>query len=117
MNDFVTFLEEIKKRRGIKNDLQLGKFLGISQSNVYKIMDGRGVPGDETCIRIANAVGCDPGYVLMLARKAANKSPNAIAVWDRLLKSLPKQVFFYILAGGWSMVSGVTAAVSHCILC
>lgn len=115
MNDFVNFLEEVKKKNNLRFDTDLAKLLGISKGNLHRLMKGRGVPSNELCIQIASAVGCEPAYVLALAHKTAAKSPVELSAWDRLVRSLVKteSVFFYVLAGGWSMASGVTAAVSH----
>jgi transcriptional regulator with XRE-family HTH domain len=105
MNDFVVFLEEVKKKHNLRFDSDLAEFLGLSKKNIGRLMQGRGIPSDETCVKIALAIGEDPLRVIGIARKTAAADQMTGMVWDRLLKTLP--VFFYV-AGGWSMAKGVT---------
>lgn len=112
MNDFAAFLIEVKKKNNLRFDADLARFLDLSPPYIYKLLEGRGVPSEETCVKIAIRTGENPLRVLGLARKAATASPMVEAAWDSLLKSLSKQVFFWTISG-WSMVKGVTAAVLH----
>lgn len=98
MENFVDLLEEVKRKQGLKNTLELGKFLGISQAHIYKIVDGRGVPGDENCVRIAEVTGYDPSYVIALAHKSASKRQEVTAAWDEILRCLSKGITGFFVA-------------------
>lgn len=92
MNEFSALFEKIKKQNNIPSDLQLAKFLGMSQNMVHRIMKGISFPGDETCVQIARVTGYDPAYVLALAHKCAAKQKDVTKEWDRILKLVPKGV-------------------------
>lgn len=97
MNDFVKFIEEVKKKFDIPNDLQLSAFLGISTNMTYRMARGLSIPGDENCIQIAKVTGYDPAYVLALAHKCSSKSQDVTKVWNQILKKLSPVALAIIL--------------------
>jgi hypothetical protein len=90
MNEFAKFLEEVKEKFEIRNDLQLSAFLGISTNMTYRMVRGLSIPGDENCIQIARVTGYDPAYIIALAHKSAAKRKDVTKEWDRILKLVPK---------------------------
>ena len=87
MNDLVRYLEGAKAKVGIKTNNEMARRIGLTSPGFFAIMQGRVVPSDDTCIKIAEVAGDDAERVLLLARKA--RAPESSKpYWDSILRKV-----------------------------
>lgn len=90
-NRSVAYLQLVKETHNLKNDSLLAEFLGIAQSTISKNMLGLGVMDNETCVKVAIALGIHPTEVIKAAdfdRADRNQKKSA---WEDFEKQYPEQ--------------------------
>lgn len=75
------FLEAVRARHGLTSDYQLSKFLGISRERVSRYRHGRDYLGEETAIKVAEALNLPAAHVLTCVAAERSKSDAARAAW------------------------------------
>lgn len=88
MRTTIDFLNAIKAAHGLTSDYQLAKFLGLTQSSISLSMSGRTYLGDETAIKVAEALKIDPAIVMASVHYERAKKEQEKAVWRGILERL-----------------------------
>lgn len=86
MNEFIQYIHEVMKEKGIKSATELGLLIGKKQSYMSSLMRGNHTPGEDVCIKIAEISGDSPEKVLLMAHTAYAK--EAKPYWENLLKKV-----------------------------
>ena len=83
----VDFLDDMKRRYGIRSDYALSKSSGISQANISRYRNG-GTFDDEVAIKVAEILELDPGYVLACIQAERSKRPQVRDAWEKIARGL-----------------------------
>ncbi|MBI4847544.1 MAG: helix-turn-helix domain-containing protein [Nitrospirae bacterium] len=108
MTEFATYVEGIKVKLGIKSDRELALKLGIAPPSLCNIVNGHGIPSDDTCLKIAALAGDDPEQVLLLAHKS-KASEKSKPYWDSLLKKVAAMSLLFAIAFPLCMTTTMSA--------
>lgn len=88
MKTTIDFLNAVKTVRELTSDYQLAKFLGVTASSISLSMSGRTYLGDETAIKVADALEIDPAQVIASVHYERAKKAEEKAVWKEILERL-----------------------------
>lgn len=88
MKTTIDFLTAVKTAKGLTSDYQLAKFLGLTQSSISLSMTGRTYLGDESAIKVAEALEIDPAQVIASVHYERAKKAEEKAVWKGILEKL-----------------------------
>lgn len=77
-NEFGLRIRELRKKKGLTQQ-QLAGQVGLDFTYLSKIETGRvGPPSQEKIIALANALGCDPEELLLLAKRVPESLQSVI---------------------------------------
>ena len=82
------YLDEAKRRQGLRSDRQLASCLSVSSSMVAAYRRGQSVPSDPVMVTLAKAAGVDIDLALHerhLWRPEVQRSPDVKAAYERLV--------------------------------
>ena len=82
------FLDEIKKARGVTSDYALAKILDTRHTNISNYRNGRSHFDGLMCIKVADVLGLDPGYVMASIEAERAKSEEVRKVWEKVARVL-----------------------------
>lgn len=85
------YLDEIKIKHDLKSDFALSKMLKVVPSAMANYRKGYIRFGDDTAIRVAEALEIDPAEVMATMNAERTKSPNARETWKRVAQHFAKQ--------------------------
>lgn len=88
MKTTIDFLNAVKAANGFTSDYQLAKFLGVTQQTVSVYMLKKSYLGDETAIKVAEALKIDPAQVIASVHYERAKKAEEKAVWKGILERL-----------------------------
>lgn len=88
MKTTIDFLNAVKAAKNLTSDYQLAKFLGLTQSSISLSMSGRTYLGDESAIKVAEALKIDPAQVIASVHYERAKKEEEKAVWRGILERL-----------------------------
>lgn len=86
MKTTIGFLNDLKSRHGLHSDYGLAKFLGITRSNVSKLMSGQTTLGDENAIKVADSLKIPRPYVLACVHFERAKNDPEKSVWRDIME-------------------------------
>lgn len=101
-------LDAARERLGLPSDYALAKHLGISHQALYKLKTRNGRLRDELAVKVAEALGKDPGLFLLELHAARTECPAA----RQALNAVAARVTTAGLA-----LATVLGHVEQCILC
>ena len=68
-------VKEVAERKGINNPFSLSKESGIAYANCYKIWNGQQTMiGLDTLDRLCDALGCEPGDILVKVPESTRRA-------------------------------------------
>ncbi|MBB3016886.1 helix-turn-helix domain-containing protein [Cupriavidus alkaliphilus] len=77
------YLDAIKAQRGLKTDTELAEILGVKQNAVSQYRNGKRMPDNEACLRIAQALDMsDPMPVIMAADMDRAERAGQRSLWE-----------------------------------
>ena len=83
------YLNAVLERHGLKNDKELALFLGLVASAISHYRTGRRAMDNETCLRIAQALGMDdPMPVIMAADMDRAERAGQHSLWEVFSKRI-----------------------------
>lgn len=88
MKSTIEFLDAVKTAHGLTSDYQLSKFLGVTHQSVSLSMAGKTFLGDETAIKVADALKIDPAIVLAAVHFERAKKAQEKEVWKGIFEKL-----------------------------
>lgn len=88
MKTTIDFLTAVKAAHGLTSDYQLSKFLSVTSQCISLSMSGRTYLGDETAIKVAEALKIDPATVIASVHYERAKKAEEKAVWKGILERL-----------------------------
>lgn len=108
------FMARIRARYNLTSDYQLAKFLGVTRQRIsgYK---GRDITlGDETAIKVAEALELPPAYVLNCMAAERAKRPEVKKAWQRAAAALATaaSVLFFL---GFLPVDGIDSVAAFVV--
>lgn len=110
MLDIDLYLDEAKKKQGIKSDRQLAMHLGLDPSATSPLRRKISLPSDETMVKIAEAAGKNPVIALIELSEARNFDNPAATIYQQMKTALVsgKKIASYgLVAGAMGMGVGV----------
>lgn len=87
MKTTVEFLDALRAQRRL-SDRKAAALLGLSQAAVSRWRTGRDFPGDHQCIKLAQLLALDPGYVMACIHAERARLPDDKAAWQRIAERL-----------------------------
>lgn len=82
----IKYLEEAKKRLGIKSDYALAKNLGLKKQTVSGYTTGTRIMDDYTAARIAKIITINPLEVISAANAEREKDRRRREFWEAITK-------------------------------
>ncbi len=98
----VEYLDEVIRRKRLPSDYALSKLLGVTRQTVSRYRLGITQFDDEVSIRVADALGIEPGLVLIDMHAERTKSPAVRDVWEKVSAGFPALLLQANSAGGVS---------------
>jgi transcriptional regulator with XRE-family HTH domain len=114
MTPSIALAEKVRERTQTKTDYAVAKALGISQSNLAKILEGKRGFGNEACFRAAEILGRDPKDIIAEV-ELHRAGPDKKTFWEKRLPRLLPAVAIWGIAAGvtqFTLVSPAKAAGS-----
>ena len=93
MRPIELYLEEVKKKAGLKTDKELALKLGIKPSSICHIKNGNNTPSEEHC-KILAALAKEPFEKVLLLAQVSKASETSRSSWERILKTAIKAGMF-----------------------
>lgn len=84
----IDFLDAIKSRHQITSDYAVAQLLGLTRQRVSHYRNGRDSLGDETAMKVADALGIDAGYVIACAHAERAQLPELRRTWEGIADRL-----------------------------
>lgn len=78
------YLKLAKIRLEITSDYALAKKLGMTQTGLSYLMNGKNIMGEETALKLAVILKRDPLELLAVANRERAKTPETAAIWGNL---------------------------------
>jgi hypothetical protein len=78
----VKYLEQVKSRHGLKNDLALANHLNWTSGKISQYMTGKRVMDDEACLAIALQLGINPMEVIGAACIDRAEKTGQKSLWE-----------------------------------
>jgi predicted transcriptional regulator len=101
--------EKVRLTTKTQTDYATAKALGISQSNLKQVLDGRRGLGTESCVRAADILRASLDHLLAEVEAERARTPEKKAFWEqRLPRILPA-------LATWGLAAGVNY-ISYCWL-
>lgn len=76
------YLDLLKERESLKNDLALGKYLGWASSTVSQYSTGKRIMDNEACIKLAMALNVEPVQIIMAADIDRANRAGQRSMWE-----------------------------------
>ena len=96
MPSFETYLSDFIGARGLNNDSELARHLGVSPQYVWK-MRHEGRATDDFCLEIARVLKVEPGLVLV-ARDALKETGPVGDAYRRILERVAGASLLFVMA-------------------
>lgn len=101
------YLDAVIERHGLKNDSELAEYLGLVKSAVSHYRTGRRSMDNETCLKIAQALGmADPMPVIMSADMDRAERAGQHSLWEIFSKRIATPTAPASLAALVAVVAG-----------
>lgn len=84
----VEFLDAVMKKHGITSDNKLSAFLGCTRSGISGYRYKKSYLDDEIALRVADALGLDPAYVVACCHAERERNAEVKKVWTNMAKRL-----------------------------
>ena len=81
-------LDRAKTVQKVKSDYKLALCLGIGESSLSAYRNGRGLPDEKTCQKLAVAMGEDPIILMVEMHAQRVKDDDSRAMWSALARRL-----------------------------
>lgn len=81
-------LDRAKTVQKVKSDYKLALCLGIGESSLSAYRNGRGLPDEKTCQKLAFAMGEDPIILMVEMHAQRVKDDDSRAMWSALARRL-----------------------------
>ena len=81
-------LDRAKKVQKVSTDYKLALCLGIGESSLSAYRNGRGLPDEKTCQKLAYAMGEDPINLMIEIHVQRVKDAESKAMWCELFNRL-----------------------------
>lgn len=78
------FLNDIKTAHGLTSDYQLSKLLEIRANRISGYRHGVSLFDEQTCIRVADVLSIDAGYVMACVAAERTNNEAAKKTWQRI---------------------------------
>lgn len=89
MLTFLEYVEKAKENKGLKNNYDIAKLMGINSTSITEFSKERSYPSQETVLRLATLAGVSPEQALIDFNLWKTKDkPNAHAVWQKMAKMI-----------------------------
>lgn len=112
MRPIEKYLEEVKKKAGLRTDRALAEKLGIRPQAIVLIKQGVNTPCDETCKKLAELIGDPPEKVLLLAQ--ISKAPDVTRpAWERIFQAMAFMAVVTVAAAAAPSASNAAARECH----
>ena len=87
MTNTQELLERVRAKTETKTDYAVAKVLGLNQSNMRKVIEGKRVIGNKACFKLAQALDMEAAVVIAMVEEDRAKSSSDRDFW-RSLQSL-----------------------------
>lgn len=104
MTPSIALAEKVRERTNTGTDYAVAKALGISQSNLAKILEGKRGFGNEACFRAAEILGQDPKDIIA-ELELHRAGPDKKQFWEKRLPRILPAVAIWGLAAGVTHVT------------
>lgn len=88
MKTTVQFLNAVKKKHGLKSNYALAKFMGQTETNISRWMNGKGALSDENAMQVADLLGIEQAYVVACIHAEREKIPSVKKMWEHTAEVL-----------------------------
>jgi transcriptional regulator with XRE-family HTH domain len=78
------YLDEVKGRLELPSDYAIAKALGVTRAAISSYRNGRSMPDDLVCARIADALGVEPMEVIAAINYQRSKTDEARVLWESI---------------------------------
>lgn len=82
----IDFLDEAKKKLGIRTDTELSEILGTSRARIGHYRTGIRKPDEYTCFQIAEILNLEPSAVISAVRAEGEADPERKRFWAQYAK-------------------------------
>jgi hypothetical protein len=103
-------LDSVKERLSLPSDYALARYLGVSHQAVSKLRRTNGHLGDEAAVKVAEALGKDPGRFLVEIHAARTKCPAARKALQGLAEKAGAVLIAAVVGGFGLSPQGAQAA-------
>ncbi len=93
MRPIETYLEEVKKKAGLKTDKELAVKLGVKPAAICQIKNGSNTPSEAHC-KILAELAKEPYEKVLLLAQVSKASETSKSTWERILKTAIKAGMF-----------------------
>lgn len=99
----VKYLEDARKKFGVKTDAELAEKLGISRGAVSHYTTGRRIMDEETCLAVALALELNPLEVMMAAGIDRAEKAGQQSLWTVFSQRMAATAASALLVAGVSL--------------
>lgn len=85
-------LDQAREQSGLRSDYMLAKVSGILQNSISQYRNGKALPDEKTCARLAELAHMDPDVLIARVNAARAKDEAARAIWERIADRLEKSI-------------------------
>lgn len=117
MHTTIEMLDEIKRRAGGISDYALAKQLRVTRGTLSFYRTGRGFPGPETALLIAEILNLDPGYVLAIIESERAASEPVRRAWRKIAEQLAAVVLAIGILASPPAPAAPQVQSGQCALC
>ena len=121
-------LDRAKKVQKVTSDYKLSLTVGIRESSLSDYRNGKSLPNEINCIKLADAMGEDPALLTIEMQAQRAKTPEARKLWagiaQRLQMGVSSVLFSSVLAivaiaasalPAWASTDSVSSTVSQSV--
>lgn len=91
-------LDELKSLNNNASDYRAAQIIGVKPQTVSKWRTQGSIPDDDTAVRVADALGVQPEYVLACVHAERCKTPQARSAWLHIAAAFGTAAAFVFIA-------------------